>query len=270
MPSTPRRLRRLVAGLSCAAMLVTGTGIVTATAAQAAEPEVMCPADAGNARFVRWIYLNILFRCPDEAGLAYWTAQIDNGLPRDVVAGIVDMSDENLITNNVLHLYGAEGILQRDPTDLEVAHGVDSILTYQSDGPLIAELLSSDEFYDSNLSDVPADERDDAWLNSAFNRILDRDPDPGGRAYFRAVLGEQSTAATRSAVALFLELSDENADSWVGAAMGGALHRAPDAGGFDFWKSWLTSDGAWQTFRMWSLLLSSPEAYSLAQSQPNP
>lgn len=274
MFQTQQRVRRFVAGVGCAAMIATGTGVLTATSATAAPApvsETMCPAAAGNARFVRWIYQSILMRCPDAGGLTYWTAQLDNGLPRDVFAGIVDMSDENLINNNVLGFYGSpNGIIPRAATPQEITDGVASIRQFSSDGPLIAKLACSDEGYASITHGAPAAEGDAAWLNAAYGAILDREPDPGGRTYFTGLMGTPSTASGRFVVAMVLEHSAENADSWVGAAMGGALHRAPDAGGFAYWKGWLMGPGNWQTFRMWTLLLSSNEAYAIAQTQPNP
>jgi hypothetical protein len=272
MYQTKQRLRRFVAGVGCAAVIATGTGVLTAAPAHAVEPEIVCPADAGNARFVRWIYLNILFRCPDEAGAAYWTTQLNSGLPRDVFADIVDMSDENLINNNVANFYGegGHGIVPRAATPQEITDGVASIRRYRSDGPLIAQLASSDEVFTALTAEAPANERDDAWLNVAYGSILDREPDAGGRAYFKTIMGTPSTASGRFVVAMVMEHSAENADSWVGAALSGATHRMPDPGGLAYWKGWLMGPGNWQTFRMWTLMLSSDEAYALAQTQPNP
>ena len=52
--------------------------------------------------------------------------------------------------------------------------------------------------------------------------------------------------------------------------MGVAFNRAPDQGGMDYWTGWLQGCGNWQTFRMWTAMLSSQEGFNLAQTQPNP
>ena len=54
----------------------------------------------------RWIYLNILNRCPDGGGAAYWTQQLDDGMGRWVFARRIDYSNENIASNNILPLYG--------------------------------------------------------------------------------------------------------------------------------------------------------------------
>ena len=82
------------------------------------DPEPVCPAAEGNARFVRFIYLNILFRCPTEADSAYWTQRLDAGYGRGQFAKYVDLSTENLVHNNVVELY--RGLLDRDPTPTEL------------------------------------------------------------------------------------------------------------------------------------------------------
>src|SRR4051812_36231363 len=103
------RTHRVVVGASIAAAslllavvpLAAGAGATPATAARASRvaEDPICPSDTANGRFVRWIYLNILNRCPDASGAAHWTAKLDSGTDRWAFARQVDYSNENITKN---------------------------------------------------------------------------------------------------------------------------------------------------------------------------
>lgn len=243
---------------------VTTTSTTTTTTTIPAAP--LCPAAAGNARFVRFIYMKILQRCPDSGAATYWTSRLDAGMGRWAFAEAIDMSEENVVKNNVVPIFNEA--LKRAPTAGELAQWSSYIRTNHADAAFIAALLSSNEAYAMLVGDHLA--KDQAWLNLAYNTILDRNPDAPGGAHFTAMLGAGgSTQATRLAVALHLEYSAENAGGWVGAVYGAAFGRGPDAG-IGYWMGWLMGSGQWQTFRMWTHFLASNEGYALAQTQPNP
>lgn len=270
-----QRLRASLASLGCAAALaISGSSITSAvlapgaTAAPAAPAAVTggpnCPQVEGNARFVRYVYFSILERCPEAGGLQYWTTALNNGLNRAVFTDLIDMSDENIVDHNVVPLYG--GLIGRGPTADEVKFWSTYIRSNKADDALIAFLASSDEFW--NQIDAAPEDKTYAWLEQAYQGILDRAPDDAGMAYFSSVLGPNPTAAQRHDVAFnSLERSDENTRSWVVAVYYAALNRPPDAGGAQYWFTWL--QGTHQTFRMWTYFLASQEAYDLAQTQPN-
>ena len=269
-PWTRRRLAG-VAGAILAVGLLAGPLSTTAGASTAPEPSqgaptVVCPATEGTPRFVRFIYLNILFRCPDTASMDYWVGRIDGGLSRSRFAELVDLSSENLTLNNVFPLYG--DILGREPSIVELQAGVDSIRTHQADSRLIAELASSDEFF--NALDPGMQDRGDFWLTTAYQSILDRDPDPAGFDFYRALMGTPSTATGRLKVARAMELSPENNGGWIFGVYFAGLNRPPDNAGFGYWSEWLTVTAPYRTFKMWTLVLSSDEGYARAQTQPNP
>lgn len=264
-----RRLRASLASLGCAAALaISGSSLVgalvapTAAAAPSVEEQPLCPTEGANARFVRYIYLSILDRCPDDGGLGFWATALDRGLPRATFTDIIDMSDENIVNNNVLPLYGE--LLDREPSTLETIFWSAVIRNDKADDRMIAWLASTDEFW--NALEGPDSERTGQWLDQAYSGILDRDIDEAAYWYFSAVLGPNPTAAQRFDVAFYLERSDENVRSWVGAVYFAALNRPPDGGGAKFWNDWLLQTH--QTFRMWTHFLASDEAYALAQTQP--
>ncbi len=272
MNRSPNRMRGFAVAVVCASTLAVSAGslVTTAGAAPAAPAATICPAAAGNARFVRQIFLQILSRCPDGKAAPYWTQRLNNGLSRYAFAEAVDTSAENLVKNNAIPIY--EGILGRAPTTTEIKAVAAHIIAEHEDGKINATLVSLDEFYNKIPGATPA-AKDQAWLTQAYMGIVDRAPDGAGRTFFTGVLhanSATSTVASRYRVAELLERSLENAQGWTGAVFGAGLNRAPDRAGFAYWVNWLTGVGKWQTFRLWTHILSSNEGYALAQTQPNP
>jgi hypothetical protein len=271
MLNVHHRLRRIGAVVGCAVLIGSGLGVVatsagaedptTTTAPTTTAPGPICPATTANGKFVRYLYLNIMYRCPDAAGATYWEGLLDSGVPRATVADMLDMSPENLVDNNAVDLY--QRVFHRAPTDNEIATAVASIKATHGDAFLLSSLYASPEFADN--FETAAD-----WLNAVYNAILERDADSAGGAYFGLMLGDSPTTAQRKQVAMLLEHSAENAAGWTAAALGAAFHRAPDTGGMDFWVGWLMGPGEFQTFRMWTYMLASDEGFALAQTQPNP
>jgi hypothetical protein len=267
----PQILARLVLAAIVAAFAAAPLAPVPAASARPAAAggaAPVCPVAEGNARFVRFSYLEILDRCPDGRGLAFWTAQLDGGLRRSRFTDIIDMSAENLVHNNVVPLY--QFLLGRVPTAAELEAGVADIRARRANDAITARLIASDEGYERQVPGTTPAIDDAAWLEWAYARILDRAPDPQGAAYFLGRFSPSgSTQAQRYGVAMDLERSASNARSWVKASMTEALGRTPDPAGVVFWMDWLMGRGRWQTFRMWTLHLASDEAYRRAQTQPS-
>jgi hypothetical protein len=272
MQETPtrRRVAGAAVGLALSLALVIGSRATPASAQSTIpDPPPVCPAEEGNARFVRFVYLNILFRCPTSADTTYWTQRLDAGYGRGQLAKYVDLSTENLVFNNVLELYGR--LLDREPTPAELDAGVAHIRAHQSDGQLIADILASDEFYDAFELDPESEAtKDEQWLNAMYQSILDRDADPDGMEYWLGVMGDPSTQATRQRVTRSLERVPEATFGWIYGVYGAGLHRGPSGEEIGYWQQWLLGPGRWRTFHMWTSVLSSAEGYALAQTQPSP
>lgn len=272
------RIRTTIAAVGCsAALAIAGFGVVgagtaaAAPAASAGTPAPICPQTTENQKFVRWIYLQILFRCPDSGGLSYWTSALDGGMPRAVFTDAIDMSTENIVDNNIIPDYN--GVLGRNPSNTEVATWLPKMRAEHSDADLIATLASSDEFWTALPACVGYTgpfAKVDCWLQQLYNNILDRDPDNVGMQFFESVLGPNPNAAQRYNVAYnYFERSAENARSWVLGGYYAAFNRPPDSGGAEFWYQWIINNN-YMTFRMWTLLLASDESYGIAQQQFNP
>jgi len=266
------KLRRPLARRTVAAAVIllasAFAAIADAAPAQARPTAGACAVpETANGRYVVFVYDAILRRCPDASGLRYWEGRLDAGLSRWSFAEALDTSTENLGRNNVDGMY--RGLLGRAPTPGERSYWINHLRQAHANAVPIAALIASDEGYRLHTAAIDPVERDREWLAFAYNRILDRAPDPAGEAhYLRQFSAAGSTRAQRSAVAMSLEHSAANARSWVLATMTGALDRTPDPAGIRYWTTWLTGPGRWQTFRLWTRLLASDEAYRRAQRAP--
>jgi len=260
------RSRGRIVAASCllAAAALAGPLGSGATAAPRADAPI-CPAAEGNARFVRFIYLNILERCPDAAAAKYWTDKLDAGGSRWGFAESIDMSTENVGKNNVLPLY--QGVLNRKPTADEYKAAFDEIRKTHQDARLLARLFSSDELYKTLPGDAAA--KDATFVTEAYKNIVDREPTAAELAQGKKGIGIPSTEDGRHKLALKLEQSDENMQGWIGAVIGAGVQRAPKPSDFATWLPWLKTHDR-QTFRMWTHVLSSNSAYAIAQQQQNP
>lgn len=232
-------------------------------------PPPICPQEEGDARFVRSIYLNILFRCPSAADVTYWTGRLDGGMGRGQMALSIDMSDENLVQNNVVPLYGE--ILGRDPAPGEITTSVAHIRQYRWDGLMIADLLGSDEYYEAFETDPESElTKDQQWLDTMYNWILDRPASESDIAFWTAKMGTQSTQTVRTQITRYLERSNEATFGWIFGVYFAGLNRPPADSDIAYWNQWLLGAGKWRAFQMWTSILSSNEAYANAQAQPNP
>ena len=271
---TPHVIGRRLAAVVCSvAFLATLTAVAQPAGAVPRGAPPTCPAAAGNARLVRYVYLNILSRCPDSGGLAYWTGRLDGGLSRPAFTEAIDTSNENLVRNNAIPLY--QDFLGRPPTAAETSSMVAYLRANHQDGPIIATILASDEFYDQIVPSSKATPdkvaHDAAWLDTAYRIIVERPVNSGGAAYWQRTFGaDGSSAAERFKVTYSLEHTKSNAISWVTGIYFASLGRPPDPAGLDHWVRYLQGAGQWQTFRLYTRFLATSEAYRLAQTQPNP
>jgi len=287
VPTQPHRGRSAAAAAACVVLLVVAFGTLGAGSAGAAPgdpsttttapgtttsttvppPPRQCPAVAGNARYVRYVYLILLNRCPDVSALQHWTGRLDRGLSRWSFAEAIDLSPESIGKNNVDALY--QGLLGRPPTKAERDLASQDIRTNHQDSRVLAGIFGSDEYF-ATISGPNHAARDRTFLSLMFQIILDRDADPAGLTFFSAVLGPgESTAKTRRSVALALETSNERMAQWTFGVFSVVLDRRPDPAGFGYWFGWLL-DNRRQTFRLLTRILSTTEAYLLAQTQPGP
>lgn len=184
----------------------------------ATRPEGSVNGDVGsaNARFIVGAYQRLLGRAADEDGLDFHLGRLAAGgdrTRRALAYGLLFSAEGS--RQEVRRAY--DDLLGRTPDvvgeDYWTAH-------LQGHGVLDLRvlLLASDEFR------ANAGGTDDGWLDAVYQEVLAREPDAGGRAYWRGLL---AGGTPRVLVAAGLYLSDEALGLRVDAYYAEAVGRTP-------------------------------------------
>jgi hypothetical protein len=185
-----------------------------------------------QASIVDKLYNQVLGRSAEDAGLQYWTGRIMAGATYGTVAEGIFESDERL--NAIIaggHLgsitypgYYPQFLLRpADPAGLAYWKGVWKAVG----GPdqVVSGMISSPEFYASAGRSRPDLSPNAAWVTALYERLLGREPDPAGLAYWTSNLDSQSF--TREQVVLGFVESDENFRKLTTAFFQQYLNRSP-------------------------------------------
>jgi hypothetical protein len=178
-----------------------------------------------NQSFVAQAYYDLLARQADSAGLAAWSAQLDQGATRmQVVLGIEGSLEYR--TKLVTSLYGS--LLHRAPDPGGLANWVAQLGTAQQDSFLtvLAGFLSSTEYFQN------AGGNNTVFLQTFYADILHRPIDPGGAQSWGALL---SAGVSRFQVSVNILSSQEYRMDSVSSMYVHFLHRSPDPGGQMSW-----------------------------------
>jgi uncharacterized protein (TIGR03118 family) len=174
--------------------------------------------------FVNQVYLDLLQRPADPAGLAYFTTLQNNGVSRQEIVSRIESSPEfrtleiNSLFTRLLHR-------QADTV------GLDFWLTQLESGRTLQQIESgiagSLEYYKTRGGGTV-----NGYLSALYQDALGRAPDPTGQAGFTAAL---LNGVTRSQVASVVFGSDEFKSDLVGGFYASILHRPAESGGLAFW-----------------------------------
>jgi uncharacterized membrane protein len=139
-----------------------------------------------NDLYVMAVYQDLLGRPVDAPALAYWSAQLGQGLSRSAFVNQIDRSAE-YFANLVKPLYQTD--LGRAADSAGLAWWVAQLQAGLSDAQLQADFLGSAEFYQKSGGTDPD------WVNALYQAVLHRPADAQGDAYWAAQLahGEQRT-----------------------------------------------------------------------------
>jgi hypothetical protein len=167
--------------------------------------------------FVTHLYEDILHRLPDLVGLVGWSAQVDHGLNRSVVAYSIEQSLEARI-DQVQDLYQA--YLGR-PAD---ALGLTTWVWFLNQGGTLVQvqsgILGSPEYYQVQGGGMPA-----GFVTAVYDDVFHRQPDPAGTAFWVQALAQ---GLTRAALASLVISSPEGAADRTTRLYAGILERQPD------------------------------------------
>jgi uncharacterized delta-60 repeat protein len=178
------------------------------------------PTGTSHQQFVSQVYLDLLQRPVDAAGLSYWSGLLDSGqeTAQQVAMGIERSAEyEQLVVNQ---LYGEYLHRAADPGGL--AGWTSFLASGGTEDQLRAVLLGSAEYYTVSGSSA------NGFVASVYIDVLERPVDPGGAQAWSQLLAD---GATRTAVAAAIIRSTEGNNVEVTDLYFWLLHRAPDAFG---------------------------------------
>jgi hypothetical protein len=178
------------------------------------------PSGDANQRLVSQVYLDLLQRPADPAGLAGWSGLLASGQDTtQQVALAIETSQEyhNLVVND---LYGK--YLQRAADPAGLAAWSAFLAGGGTIDQLRARLLGSAEYFTDSGS------TNSGFVAAVYRDLLARPPDTGGSQFWQGVL---SSGASPLVVAIDILNSPEAIADEVTALYFWLLHRAPDSGG---------------------------------------
>jgi hypothetical protein len=176
-----------------------------------------------NQRFVTRAFQDLLGRAPDAGGLAYWVAQLDQGVPRSAVAEQLTHSAEYYAT---IIRPAYQQFLGRDADDAGVAFWTARMQQGLTDEQLQASFIGSPEYFQHSGG------TNKSWVDAMYHDLLGRAPDAGGEQFW---VGQLAAGADRAAVALGFAASDEREGQRVQQDYQQFLGRSASAAEVAFW-----------------------------------
>src|SRR5579872_918102 len=192
--------------------------------------------------FVRQLYLDLLDRDADTAGLAYWSGALANGSQTRSQAAAAFFTSPEFSTNGlyIIKLYFA--VFNRDPDFTGWWFWFTSVHSGTPAATALNSFLNSPEFQSVyGTLDNPS------FVTQMYRNIMGRDPDPAGQSYYVALLnGGGFTRADM--VDQFVRSSEYDARvrprAYANLLYMGFLCRTADSSGLTFWTNTLTDPNA--------------------------
>jgi hypothetical protein len=186
-----------------------------------------------SQRYVGEVYQTLLLREPDQGGVAYWSALLDAGMRRDVVAASLTHSAEYYQTNVIKPAY--QKYLNRSADAAGLAFWTTQLQNGTTDEQMQAGFIASQEFYDeANNSTTPVPRSpaaDRLWVDALYRSLLGRLPDKPGEDFWTSQL--QVIPPIR--VANGFTGSQEGLSVRIQETYERYLGRPADQGGLAFW-----------------------------------
>lgn len=202
------------------------------------------PVTSGG--FVSALFREVLEREPDQAGLSFWSGQLLNGLPRDLVAQSFWESTEHRVLE-VQQLY--QTFYDRAADALGLRFWVGQLQMGMSEADVAVKLTLSPEF----TARFPTTQ---ATVGAYFRLILGREGTASDLSYWEQIL--TGGARTRSEVVYLFLSSPEAYVKAVNDYFMAFLERQADAAGAQSWLAYLESGEA-TPGSITALFLGSPE-----------
>jgi hypothetical protein len=177
-----------------------------------------------NKAFVSQVYLDLLKRPVDDAGLAFWSGQLDNGGQRSLVSQALTHSDEYFAT---IIKPAYVKFLGRAADAGGIAYWTSLMHAGLTDEQLEANFIASPEYYAHNGG------TDKGWIDGTYVDLLGRQPDASGENFWIM----QAGVIGRGGVALGFAKSAESEMRHVEADYMTYLLRSSDPAGLAFWTN---------------------------------
>jgi Domain of unknown function (DUF4214) len=185
------------------------------------------PSVSPNSLFVSTLYQGLLGRPADNAGLTYWTAELNAGVSRTQVAQGIAGSDEAM-GRDVQLFY--DTLLDRTADADGLAYWTQQLETGETLNQVKGGILGSDEFFNE------VGGTNESFLNAVYEHELGRPVDANGLNYWEHQL---DAGASRTTVADDVLASPEADNVKVASFYTDVLDRLPDAAGLNYWSAQL-------------------------------
>jgi len=193
-----------------------------------------------TAEFVRQQYRDFLNREADAEGLQYWRNVIDGGAKTkaEVIEEFFWSQEFGVRVAPLVRLYFAYFLRIPDYQGLQFWIGASSTGGWSL--AAISDYFAASPEFQQRYGSLTNEQ----FVTLIYQNILDRDPEPGGFAFWV----EELNAQKRSRGQVMLEFSESaeykeksNNKVYVTMMYVGMLRRSPDQEGFDFWVQYLDS-----------------------------
>lgn len=258
-PTLLRRAPSDAERATAAARLEGGTRVEDLQADVAASQEYFALQGGKNVNFIRAAFRDLLGRAARDDEVAHFNNNVlaAGGTRRDVAAALVFGGDYRRAFVRGLFLTH----LRRPASSGDLSFWLGQFASGARQEQIERDIAGTDEALRL------AGNRIDAWLRSAYLRLLGREPDAAGRTFFLEVARQaEPFAAARRGAALAIQASDEHRTRFVRQAYLDLLEREADPGGLAFWVGRLRAGASARDVQ--AELLGSGEAFALAGASP--
>ncbi len=164
---------------------------------------LLAPASAtaqgsDDADFIEAAYEGLLGRAPDAGGLAFWTGRLAAGETR---SRVVERIGDSIEQRELVVRSAYRDVLGRSPDRGGLVFWSQGIIDRLTARSLRAQMFASNEFYQR------AGGTNEGFVDQLYRRILAREPEPGGRAFW---LDQLAGGRSRESVATAFLASPES------------------------------------------------------------
>jgi hypothetical protein len=203
--------------------------------------------------FLDSYYVNMLAHEPTAQGLAYWGAQINNGVSAATVAADIWNSPEHrgFEVNQMF-----KTLLGREAGTADQNFFIGQFQAGATEQQVMTTIVLSSEFTNGDTSST-------AFVNNLYQKVLGRAPDAAAATWIVAL----DTGTSRASVAQSFILSNEALTNAVDTYYENFLQREPSNAEAQFWvNSMLNSQNAYESAAL--SILTSSEYMTLASATP--